>query len=65
MLAAAITVFTAGLYCCRCSNEVVLPVGEYAIEKGTEAYVAGKELISRHRSRLRLQGSALMRWAFL
>ena len=27
-------------------KEVVVPAGEYAIEKGTEAYDAGKELIT-------------------
>ena len=45
MLATAITVFTAGFLAVGVINEVVLPVGEYTIEKGTEAYVAGKELI--------------------
>lgn len=45
MLAAAITVFTAGFIAVGVINEVVLPVGEYTIEKGTEAYDAGKELI--------------------
>lgn len=45
MLAAAITVLTAGFLAAGVINEVVLPVGEYTIEKGTEAYVAGKELI--------------------
>lgn len=44
MLAAAITVFTAGFIAVGVINEVVLPIGEYTIEKGTDAYVAGKEL---------------------
>jgi hypothetical protein len=45
MLAAVITTLTAGFLAAGVINEVVLPVGEYTIEKGTEAYVAGKELI--------------------
>jgi hypothetical protein len=45
MFAAAITVFTAGFLAVGVINEVVIPVGEYTIEKGTDAYVAGKELI--------------------
>jgi len=45
MLATIVTVLTSGFIAVGVVNEVVLPVGEYAIEKGTEAYVAGKELI--------------------
>lgn len=45
MFATAITILTAGFLAAGVINEVVLPVGEYTIEKGTEAYVAGKELI--------------------
>jgi hypothetical protein len=45
MLAAVITTLTAGFLAAGVINEVVLPVSEYTIEKGTEAYVAGKELI--------------------
>jgi len=45
MFATAITILTAGFLAVGVINEVVLPVGEYTIEKGTEAYVAGKELI--------------------
>ena len=35
---------TAGFLAVGVFNEVVVPAGEYAIEKGTEAYDAGKEL---------------------
>jgi hypothetical protein len=45
MLATIVTVLTSGFIAVGVVNEVVLPVGEYAIEKGTEAYGAGKELI--------------------
>jgi hypothetical protein len=45
MLATIVTALTAGFLAAGVVNEVVLPVGEYAIEKGTEAYDAGKELI--------------------
>lgn len=45
MFATIITVLTSGFIAVGVVNEVVLPVGEYTIEKGTEAYVAGKELI--------------------
>lgn len=45
MFATAITILTAGFLAVGVINEVVLPVGEYTIEKGTEAYDAGKELI--------------------
>ena len=45
MLATIVTVLTSGFIAVGVINEVVLPVGEYTIEKGTEAYVAGKELI--------------------
>jgi hypothetical protein len=45
MLATIVTVLTSGFIAVGVVNEVVLPVGEYAIEKGTEAYDAGKELI--------------------
>ena len=45
MFATAITILTAGFIAAGVINEVVLPVGEYTIEKGTEAYDAGKELI--------------------
>ena len=45
MFATAITILTVGFLAAGVINEVVLPVGEYTIEKGTEAYVAGKELI--------------------
>ena len=48
MLATIITVFTAGFLAAGVINEVVLPVGEYTVEKGTEAYVAGKELYQEH-----------------
>ena len=44
MLEAIITMFTVGFLAVGVVNEVVLPAGEYAIEKGTEAYDAGKEL---------------------
>ena len=44
MLEAVIVMLTAGFIAVGVVNEVVLPAGEYAIEKGTEAYDAGKEL---------------------
>jgi hypothetical protein len=37
--ALVIVVLTAGFF-----DEVIFPAGEYAIEKSTEAYDAGKEL---------------------
>lgn len=45
MLATIVTVLTSGFIAVGVINEVVLPVGEYAIEKSTDAYDAGKELI--------------------
>ena len=48
MLATIITVLTSGFIAVGVVNEVVLPVGEYAVEKGTEAYDAGKELYQEH-----------------
>ena len=45
MLETVIVMLTAGFIAVGVVNEVVLPVGEYTIEKGTEAYEAGKELI--------------------
>ena len=48
MLATIITVFTSGLIAVGVVNEVVLPAGEYAIEKGTQAYGAGKELYQEY-----------------
>ena len=45
MFATIVTVLTSAFIAVGVVNEVVLPVGEYAIEKGTDAYVAGKELI--------------------
>ena len=44
MFATAISMLVAGILAAGVINEVVLPAGEYAIEKGTEAYNAGKEL---------------------
>ena len=44
MFATAIAMLVAGFLAVGVVNEVVLPAGEYAIEKGTEAYDAGKEL---------------------
>jgi hypothetical protein len=44
MLEAVIVMLTAGFIAVGVVNEVVIPTGEYAIEKGTEAYDAGKEL---------------------
>ena len=43
MLATIITVFTSGLIAVGVVNDVVVPAGTYAIEKGTQAYGAGKE----------------------
>ena len=48
MIATIITVLTSGFIAVGVVNEVVLPAGEYAIEKGTEAYDAGKELYQEH-----------------
>ena len=48
MLATIITVLTSGFIAVGVINEVVLPAGEYTIEKGTEAYTAGKELYQEH-----------------
>ena len=48
MFATAITILTAGFLAAGVINEVVLPVGEYTVEKGTEAYIAGKELYQEH-----------------
>lgn len=38
MLATIITVFTSGFIAAGVINEVVLPAGEYTVEKGTELY---------------------------
>ena len=48
MLATIITVLTSGFIAVGVVNEVVLPAGEYAIEKGTQAYGAGKELYQEY-----------------
>ena len=48
MLASIITVLTSGFIAVGVINEVVLPAGAYTIEKGTEAYAAGKELYQEH-----------------
>jgi hypothetical protein len=48
MIATIITVLTSGFIAIGVVNEVVLPAGEYAIKKGTEAYDAGKELYQEH-----------------
>jgi hypothetical protein len=45
MLETVIVMLTVGFLAVGVVNEVVVPAGEYAIEKGTEAYDAGKELI--------------------
>ena len=44
MFETVIAMLAAGFLAVGVINEVVLPVGEYAIDKGTEAYDAGKEL---------------------
>jgi len=44
MLETVIVMLTVGFLAVGVVNEVVVPAGEYAIEKGTEAYDAGKEL---------------------
>ena len=44
MLETVIVMLTVGFLAVGVVNEVVIPAGEYAIEKGTEAYDAGKEL---------------------
>ena len=48
MIATIITVLTSGFIAVGVINTVVLPAGGYAIEKGTEAYDAGKELYQEH-----------------
>ena len=48
MLATIITVLTSGFIAVGVINEAVLPAGEYAIEKGTQAYAAGKELYQEY-----------------
>ena len=44
MFATIITVLTSGFIAVGVVNEVVVPAGAYAIEKGTQVYDAGKEL---------------------
>ena len=48
MLETIITVFTSGLIAVGVVNDVVVPAGTYAIEKGTQAYGAGKELYQEY-----------------
>lgn len=44
MFETAIAMLVAGFLAVGVINDVVIPAGEYAIDKGTEAYDAGKEL---------------------
>jgi hypothetical protein len=48
MLATIFVTVTTAFLAVGVINEVVLPAGDYAIEKGTEAYDAGKELYQEH-----------------
>jgi hypothetical protein len=45
MLATVVSTFVAFMVTVGVVQGVAMPVGEYAIEKGTDAYVAGKEMI--------------------
>ena len=44
MFETAIAMLVAGFLAVGVINDVVIPAGEYAIDKGTEVYDAGKEL---------------------
>jgi hypothetical protein len=44
MFETVIVMLVAGFLAVGVINDVVIPAGEYAIDKGTEAYDAGKEL---------------------
>jgi hypothetical protein len=44
MFETAIAMLVAGFLAVGVINDIVIPAGEYAIDKGTEAYDAGKEL---------------------
>ena len=44
MFETAIAMLVAVFLAVGVINDVVIPAGEYAIDKGTEAYDAGKEL---------------------
>ncbi|UAW59206.1 hypothetical protein CRP603_gp39 [Roseobacter phage CRP-603] len=44
MFATVISMVVAGILAVGVINDIVIPAGEYAIDKGTEAYDAGKEL---------------------
>ena len=45
MLATVVSTFIAFIVTIGVIEDVVAPAGAYAIEKGTEAYEAGKELV--------------------
>ena len=48
MLATVVSTFIAFIVTIGVIEDVVVPAGAYAIEKGTDAYVAGKELYQEH-----------------
>ena len=45
MLATVVSTFVTFMVTVGVIQDVAMPAGAYAIEKGTDAYVAGKELI--------------------
>jgi hypothetical protein len=45
MLATVVSTFITFIVTIGVIEDVVVPAGAYAIEKGTEAYEAGKELV--------------------
>ena len=45
MFATVVSIVVTAFIAIGVANDVVVPAGAYAYEKGTDAYVAGKELI--------------------
>ena len=48
MFATVVSIVLTAFIAIGVANDVVVPAGAYAIEKGTDAYVAGKELYQEH-----------------
>ena len=48
MLATVVSTLVTFIVTVGVIEEVAVPAGAYAIEKGTDAYVAGKELYQEH-----------------
>ena len=48
MFATVISTLIASIIAVGVIEDVVVPAGEYAIEKGTQVYDAGKELYQEH-----------------